>query len=142
LKQNFIILKCLKGISFILQYCFCMHIVYTLYMFLAHLAKGNVSFCHHMASVVCRPLHFEYRYLYLNKNYLSFNRGEYFFKNRPIRNKNCLWQPCLLMDRDEMSNLYRGASYQASEEKQFLFLIGWFFKNLLWNCLAKWTETW
>ena len=40
-----------------------------------------------------------------------------FFKNRPIRNKNCLWQPCLLMDRDEMSNLYRGASYQASEEK-------------------------
>ena len=25
---------------------------------------------------------------------------------------------------------------------QFLFLIGWFLKNLLWNCLAKWTETW
>jgi len=24
--------------------------------FLAHLAKGNVSFCHHLASVVCRPL--------------------------------------------------------------------------------------
>jgi len=23
--------------------------------FLAHLAKGNVSFCHHLASVVCRP---------------------------------------------------------------------------------------
>ena len=29
------------------------------------------------------------------------------FRNRPIRNKNCLWQPYLLMDRDEMSNLYR-----------------------------------
>jgi hypothetical protein len=32
--------------------------------------------------------------------------------------KNCLWQPCLLMDRDEMSNRYRGppidASYQVS----------------------------
>jgi len=23
---------------------------------LPHLAKGNVSFCHHLASVVCRPL--------------------------------------------------------------------------------------
>jgi hypothetical protein len=27
------------------------------------------------------------------------------FLNRPIRNKNCLWWPCMLMDRDEMSNL-------------------------------------
>ena len=26
--------------------------------FLAHLAKGNESFCHHLASVVCRPLTF------------------------------------------------------------------------------------
>jgi hypothetical protein len=26
--------------------------------FLAHLAKGNVSFSHHLASVVCRPLTF------------------------------------------------------------------------------------
>jgi hypothetical protein len=26
--------------------------------FLAHLAKGNVSFCHHLASVVRRPLTF------------------------------------------------------------------------------------
>jgi hypothetical protein len=24
----------------------------------AHLAKGKVSFCHHLASVVCRPLTF------------------------------------------------------------------------------------
>jgi hypothetical protein len=29
-------------------------------------------------------------------------------KNQPIRNKNRLWRPCLLMDRDEMSILYRG----------------------------------
>jgi hypothetical protein len=27
------------------------------------------------------------------------------FKNQPIRNKNCLWQPCLLMDRDEISDV-------------------------------------
>ena len=43
---------------------------------------------------------------------------EKIFKNRPIRNKNCLWQPYLLMDREEMNNLYRGppidASYQVS----------------------------
>jgi hypothetical protein len=45
-------------------------------------------------------------------------RGEEFKKNQPIRNKNCLWQPCLLTDRDEMSNRNRGlfidASYQVS----------------------------
>ena len=39
---------------------------------------------------------------------------EKFFKNRPIRNKNCLWWPCLLMDRNEMSSLYRGPSIDAS----------------------------
>jgi hypothetical protein len=41
-----------------------------------------------------------------------------FFSNQPIRNKNCLWWLCLLMDRGELSNLYRGhdidASYQVS----------------------------
>jgi hypothetical protein len=36
------------------------------------------------------------------------------FKNQPIRNKNRLWWPCLLMDRDEMSKLYRGPSIDAS----------------------------
>ena len=43
---------------------------------------------------------------------------ENFFRNQPIRNKNWLWQPCLLTDRKEMSNYYRGpfidASYQVS----------------------------
>ena len=34
-------------------------------------------------------------------------------KNRPIRNKNCLWWPCLLTDRDKMSNHYRGPSIDA-----------------------------
>jgi hypothetical protein len=37
-----------------------------------------------------------------------------FFRNQPIRNKNCLWGPCLLTDRDEMSNRYRGPSKDAS----------------------------
>ena len=55
-------------------------------------------------------------------SYLPFNsllQWRSFFRNEPIRNKNCLWWPYLLMDRDEMNNLYRGpsidASYQVSE---------------------------
>jgi hypothetical protein len=39
---------------------------------------------------------------------------ENFFLKEPIRNKNCLWWPCLLTDRDKMSNLYRGPSIDAS----------------------------
>ena len=31
---------------------------------------------------------------------------EKIFKNRPIRNKNCLWWPCLLTDRNERSILH------------------------------------
>jgi hypothetical protein len=40
--------------------------------------------------------------------------SEKIFKNRPIRNKNCLWPPCLLRDRKEMSNRNRGLSIDAS----------------------------
>ena len=29
------------------------------------------------------------------------------FRNRPIRNKNCLWRPCLLTDKNGMSNFHR-----------------------------------
>jgi hypothetical protein len=47
-----------------------------------------------------------------------------FLRNRPIRNKNCMWSPCLLTDRDEMSNLHRGhsidASYQVSVVAMFV----------------------
>jgi hypothetical protein len=39
---------------------------------------------------------------------------ERIFRNRTIGNKNCLWRPCLLMNRDEMSNLDRGPSIDAS----------------------------
>ena len=65
------------------------------------------------------------------------------FRNRPIRNKNCLWQPYLLLDRDEMSNLYKGppidASYQVSVHLAKRFQRWRFFwnhpirnKNCLW----------
>ena len=37
-----------------------------------------------------------------------------FFTNQPIRNKNCMWRPCLLTDWDEMSNRNRGLSIDAS----------------------------
>jgi hypothetical protein len=36
------------------------------------------------------------------------------FRNRPIRNKNCLWRPCLLTDQNGMSNSHRGPSIDAS----------------------------
>ena len=49
-----------------------------------------------------------------------------FFRNRPTRNKNCLWQPCLLTDRDKISNLYRRPSIYVS------------YKNLVH--LAKWVQ--
>jgi hypothetical protein len=46
-------------------------------------------------------------------NMAEFQR-RIFFRNRPVRNKHCLWWPCLSTDQNEMRNPYRG--------------IGWFFK--------------
>jgi hypothetical protein len=71
------------------------------------------------------------------------------FRNQPIRKKNWLWQPCLLMDQDEMSNLYRGpsiaAAYQDSVYLAVRFQRRRFFRNqpirnkncLWWPCLLK-----
>ena len=56
-----------------------------------------------------------------------------FFRNCPIRNKNCLWRPCLLMDQDEMSNFYGGPSIDASYQTRFIWSCGfrgeYFFRN-------------
>ena len=56
-----------------------------------------------------------------------------FFRNQPIRNKNCLWRPCLLMDQNEMSNLYRGppidAAYQVAVDLAKRFQRRRFFRN-------------
>ena len=46
-------------------------------------------------------------------------RGEDFYRNQPIRNKNCLWRPCLLTDHDEISYLYRGPSWDAFYQVSF-----------------------
>ena len=82
----------------------------------------------------------------LAKSYLSFNKGR-FCLNRPIRNKNCLWRPCLLMDQDKISNLYRessiDATYQMSVHLGKRFQRRRFFRNqpirnkngLWWPCL-------
>ena len=42
-----------------------------------------------------------------------------FFRYRPIRNKNCLWWPCLLINRDEMNNRHREHSIDASYQVSF-----------------------
>ena len=73
---------------------------------------------------------------------------EKIFRNQPIRNKNCLWQPYLLMDRDEMSNLYRGppidASYQVQVHLAKRFQRRRFFRNQSIrnkNCLPQMLPT-
>ena len=76
-----------------------------MYMYTVLNTRGSVDWTFHR----CFP-----------SNFGSFGKAvsEKNFRNRPIWNKNCLWRPCLLMDRDKMSNLYRGppidASYQVS----------------------------
>ena len=52
------------------------------------------------------------------------------FLNQPIRNKNHLWWPCLLMDRDGMSILYRGPSIDASYQV-LVHLAQWFQRRRL-----------
>jgi hypothetical protein len=74
---------------------------------------------------------------------MQFQRKR-FFRNRPIRNKNCMWRPCLLTEKHEMSNLYRGPSIDASYQvtvhlaKERRFLRNQPIKNkncLWWPCL-------
>ena len=60
---------------------------------------------------------------------ISVHLGKWFqrrlFRNQPIRNKNCLWWPCLLTDQDEMSNIYRGPSIDAFYQVS-VHLVKWF----------------
>ena len=48
-----------------------------------------------------------------------------FFRNQPIRNKNGLWWPYLLTDRNEMSNLHKEPSIDASYQVS-VYLAKWF----------------
>jgi hypothetical protein len=47
-------------------------------------------------------------------------RGEN-LKNQPFGNNNRLWRPCLLMDRNEMSNIYRGLPIDNTYQVSVLF---------------------
>jgi hypothetical protein len=61
------------------------------------------------------------------------------FLNRPIRKKNCLWCPCLIKDRDEMCNPYRGPSI-LDVLYQDLIHLRTFFQNRpikIKNCLVR-----
>ena len=56
---------------------------------------------------------------------------EMIFRNRPIRNKNYLWWPCLLPVRDKMSNLYKELSIYFLPNS--VHLAKWFQRRRL-NC--------
>ena len=44
----------------------------------------------------------------------QFQKRRFLEINQPTRNKNCIWQPCLLTDRNEICNLYSEPSIDAS----------------------------
>ena len=86
---------------------------------------------------------FYHVWIHLAKRYQSWR----FFRNWPIRNKNCLWRPCLLMHQDEIRKFYNGpsrdTSYQVSIHLPKPFERRTFFRNkpfrnknrLWWPCL-------
>ena len=53
-----------------------------------------------------------------------------FFRNQLTINNNSLWWPCLLTDRDELSNFYRGPSIDASYQVS-VHLAKWFQRRRL-----------
>ena len=65
-------------------------------------------------------------------------------ENWPTRTKNCLWQPSLITDRNEMNNLNRGLSIDASDQgsvhlakrlQRRIFFRNWPTRNK--NCLWR-----
>jgi hypothetical protein len=76
-------------------------------------------------------------------------RSRRFLGNLPISNTNCLCWPCLLTDPkwaifiEGLPKIaHFGSVNKHGQHRQFVLLIGRFIKNLLlWNRLAKWTET-
>ena len=82
---------------------------------------GSVSFTFHSAlrELNTEPsIHVDASYQVSVHLARQFQRRR-FFRYRPIRNKNCLWWPCLLTDRDEKSNRHRGHSIDASNQVSF-----------------------
>ena len=73
--------------------------------------------------------------IYLGK---GFQRRR-FLRNQSIRNKNCLWWPCLFTDRDKMSNLYRGPSIYVSYQVSVHMIEG--FQRRILKCEKLTDET-
>jgi hypothetical protein len=67
-----------------------------------------------------------------------------FFRNQPIRNKNCLWRRCLLMDRNKMSNLYKGPSIDSFYQISVHLAEGFQRRRLKCEKLTddKWWQRW
>ena len=100
----------------------------------------NYYFCHSTCVIILQSICF----LPSARSFGQAVSEKKIFRNRPIRKKNCLWRPCLLRNRDEMSNLYRGpyidASYQVllhlakqfQRRRFFFFNLPFRNKNCLW----------
>jgi hypothetical protein len=60
-------------------------------------------------------------FLFLIGRFLKIFYSDTAWPNRPKldRKHNCQWQPCLLMDQNKMSNLYRGPSIDASYQVSY-----------------------
>jgi hypothetical protein len=103
------------------MFCFNEILIFNIYT-LELAGASNVSYHTVTLRVTHSYLQFNARVVYLLTVYYN---GNTLFRNEQIRNKNCLWQPCLLTDRDEMGNLYRGPSIDASYQVS-VHLAKWF----------------
>ena len=68
-------------------------------------------------------------------NWLSGLRGEDFFRSANEKQELPM-APCLLMDRDKISNLYRGPSIDASYEVSLHLAKGFQRRRLKWEKLT------
>jgi hypothetical protein len=104
---NYLCNRCLSPLTFWFLITAMVELSF-IFIISSHLAKGNVSFIHHLASIVSSVNFSHFNLLDGLPSFSSFGQPvseEKIFKNRPIRNNTCLQWPCLLMDRDKMPNL-------------------------------------